>query len=34
MIRIDSHQKGECYVPHWHTCVGAGRAGEGLRAAF
>lgn len=34
MIRIDSHQQGECYVPHWHTCVGAGRAGEGLRAAF
>jgi len=34
MIIIDNHQQGERYVPHWHICVGAGRAGEGLRAAF
>ena len=34
MIQIDIRRPGEHFVPHWHTCVGAGRAGEGLRAAF
>lgn len=34
MIRIDCNQKGEKYVPYWRTCVGAGRANEGLRAVF
>jgi xylan 1,4-beta-xylosidase len=31
-LRFDA--PGSEYVPYWRTCVGAGRAGEGLRAAF
>jgi len=34
MIRIDCKQPGEKFVPYWRTCVGAGRANEGLRAVF
>lgn len=34
MITINSRQQGERFVPYWRTCVGAGRANEGLRAAF
>lgn len=31
---ISKHQATEKYIPYWRTCVGAGRANEGLRAAF
>ena len=34
MIHIDFCSKGQRYKPYWKTCVGAGRANEGLRAAF
>ena len=34
MITIPSNTPGTKYVPYWRTCVGAGRANEGLRAAF
>ena len=34
MIQISSMQNGKPYTPYWRTCVGAGRANEGLRAAF
>lgn len=34
MISISMKQRGERFTPYWKTCVGAGRANEGLRAAF
>ncbi|MBQ1860404.1 MAG: xylann 1,4-beta-xylosidase, partial [Clostridia bacterium] len=34
MIHIDFCSEGQRYKPYWKTCVGAGRANEGLRAAF
>ena len=34
MIQVSKTQAGEKYVPYWKTCIGAGRANEGLRAAF
>jgi len=34
MITISAKQAGTVYTPYWRTCVGAGRANEGLRAAF
>ena len=34
MIRINFCSEGQRYKPYWKTCVGAGRANEGLRAAF
>lgn len=34
MITISAKQTGERYIPYWQTCIGAGRANEGLRAAF
>ena len=34
MIHIDFCSEGQRYMPYWKTCVGAGRANEGLRAAF
>ena len=34
MVNISVEQKGEIFVPYWKACVGAGRANEGLRAAF
>ena len=34
MIHINFCSEGQRYKPYWKTCVGAGRANEGLRAAF
>lgn len=34
MVQISAKQRGERFAPYWKTCVGAGRANEGLRAAF
>ena len=34
MIHLSTKQSGNAFVPYWKTCVGAGRANEGLRAAF
>ena len=34
MMTIDCCKPGERFVPYWRNCVGAGRAAEGLRAAF
>lgn len=34
MTTIDFQQAGTHYSPFWRTCVGAGRANEGLRASF
>ena len=34
MQNISVKQKGETFVPYWKICIGAGRANEGLRAAF
>ena len=34
LIHIDFCSEGQRYKPYWKTCVGAGRANEGLRAAF
>lgn len=34
MIQLSLKQTGKAYIPYWLTCVGAGRANEGLRAAF
>ena len=34
MIHIHFCSEGQRYKPYWKTCVGAGRANEGLRAAF
>ena len=33
-ILISTKQEGKHFTPYWRTCVGAGRANEGLRAAF
>ena len=33
-IRIDCKQKGKRYEIYWCHCVGAGRAGEGMRAGW
>ncbi len=34
MTTIDFRDEGTNYIPYWKTCVGAGRANEGLRAGF
>lgn len=34
MPEIRKNQPGKKFFPYWRTCVGAGRANEGLRASF
>ena len=33
-LKINAQQSGKAFTPHWNVCVGAGRAAEGLRAAW
>ena len=33
-LKVHAQQSGRAYLPHWNVCVGAGRAAEGLRAAW
>ena len=33
-IRVNAKENGKKIKKYWNTCIGAGRAGEGLRAVW